>query len=268
MRLSIETYPGHPLDLCDLPAALTGHGIVVASFLLTRLPYDRLGDRARLHGDRAVELLHLLLRRAEDPAADRDRSVRSGRAARRNRQRRVAVAGAAAARGHRRLPRHRRRFRRRFARRMGGVPGRRGARRADRLPGQAIVGIADRAGRARPFVGKQLRLAAPGARLFPFEVARRFPVRGAAAAGRAAADGLGRAGHPRRGPGPGAVPPVAHRLRRHAHHRVQVPHHAPGFGRGRAARGDDRQGRRPHHPRRRVACAAPGSTSCRRSSTS
>src|SRR5688572_23973135 len=41
MRLSIETYPGIRSTYVILPAALTGHGIVVAAFLLTRLPYDR-----------------------------------------------------------------------------------------------------------------------------------------------------------------------------------------------------------------------------------
>ena len=37
-----------------------------------------------------------------------------------------------------------------------------------------LVGIADRTGRARPSFGKQLRLAASGARLFPFEGTARF----------------------------------------------------------------------------------------------
>ena len=42
MRLSIETYPGIRRSFVLLPAALTGHGLVVAWFLLTRFPYDRL----------------------------------------------------------------------------------------------------------------------------------------------------------------------------------------------------------------------------------
>jgi len=42
MRLSIETYPGIRSAYVILPTALTGHGIVVVAFLLTRLPYDRL----------------------------------------------------------------------------------------------------------------------------------------------------------------------------------------------------------------------------------
>ena len=42
MRLSIETYPGIRRSFVLLPAALTGHGMVVAWFLLTRFPYDRL----------------------------------------------------------------------------------------------------------------------------------------------------------------------------------------------------------------------------------
>ncbi|HUG46630.1 MAG TPA: sugar transferase [Sphingomicrobium sp.] len=40
-RLSIETYPGIRRSYVILPSALTGHGVVVAWFLLTRFPYDR-----------------------------------------------------------------------------------------------------------------------------------------------------------------------------------------------------------------------------------
>ena len=40
-RLSIETYPGIRRTYVILPSALTGHGIAVAWFLLTRFPYDR-----------------------------------------------------------------------------------------------------------------------------------------------------------------------------------------------------------------------------------
>ena len=42
-RLSIETYPGIRRSSVILPAALTGHGVSVVWFLLTRFPYDRLG---------------------------------------------------------------------------------------------------------------------------------------------------------------------------------------------------------------------------------
>ena len=42
-RLSIETYPGIRRSSVILPAALTGHGIAVVWFVLTRFPYDRLG---------------------------------------------------------------------------------------------------------------------------------------------------------------------------------------------------------------------------------
>jgi hypothetical protein len=42
-RLSIETYPGIRRSSVILPAALTGHGISVGWFLLTRFPYDRVG---------------------------------------------------------------------------------------------------------------------------------------------------------------------------------------------------------------------------------
>ncbi len=43
MRLSIETYPGIRSAFVIFPPALTAHGIVVFAFLMTRLPYDRLG---------------------------------------------------------------------------------------------------------------------------------------------------------------------------------------------------------------------------------
>ena len=42
MRLSVEIYPGIRRSYVILPSALTGHGIVVVWFLLTRFPYDRL----------------------------------------------------------------------------------------------------------------------------------------------------------------------------------------------------------------------------------
>jgi lipopolysaccharide/colanic/teichoic acid biosynthesis glycosyltransferase/multisubunit Na+/H+ antiporter MnhF subunit len=42
-RLSIETYPGIRRSLVILPAALTGHGLVLVWFVLTRFAYDRLG---------------------------------------------------------------------------------------------------------------------------------------------------------------------------------------------------------------------------------
>ena len=41
MRLSIETYPGIRSSYVIFPTALSAHGMVVAAFLLTRLPYDR-----------------------------------------------------------------------------------------------------------------------------------------------------------------------------------------------------------------------------------
>jgi lipopolysaccharide/colanic/teichoic acid biosynthesis glycosyltransferase len=43
MRLSIETYPGIRASYVILPTAATGHAIMLAVFLLTRLPYDRIG---------------------------------------------------------------------------------------------------------------------------------------------------------------------------------------------------------------------------------
>ena len=42
-RLSIETYPGIRRSYVILPSALTGHGVMLVWFVLTRFPYDRLG---------------------------------------------------------------------------------------------------------------------------------------------------------------------------------------------------------------------------------
>jgi lipopolysaccharide/colanic/teichoic acid biosynthesis glycosyltransferase len=62
-RLSIETYPGIRRSFVILPSALTGHGMIVAWFLLTRFPYDRVGLAVGflLH----VVWLYLLYIRAE-----------------------------------------------------------------------------------------------------------------------------------------------------------------------------------------------------------
>ena len=43
MRLSIETYPGIRRSYVIFPSALTGHGITILYFVLTRFPYDRIG---------------------------------------------------------------------------------------------------------------------------------------------------------------------------------------------------------------------------------
>jgi lipopolysaccharide/colanic/teichoic acid biosynthesis glycosyltransferase len=63
MRLSIEIYPGIRRSAVILPSALTGHGVVVVWFVLTRFPYDRVGLAAGflLH----VALLYLLYVYAE-----------------------------------------------------------------------------------------------------------------------------------------------------------------------------------------------------------
>ncbi|HET7576029.1 MAG TPA: sugar transferase [Sphingomicrobium sp.] len=63
MRLSIEIYPGIRRSAVILPSALTGHGVVVVWFMLTRFPYDRVGLAAGflLH----VALLYLLYVYAE-----------------------------------------------------------------------------------------------------------------------------------------------------------------------------------------------------------
>jgi len=62
-RLSIETYPGIRRSSVILPAALTGHGVAVVWFVLTRFPYDRIGLAAGflLH----VAWLYILYIRAE-----------------------------------------------------------------------------------------------------------------------------------------------------------------------------------------------------------
>jgi lipopolysaccharide/colanic/teichoic acid biosynthesis glycosyltransferase len=43
MRLSIETYHGILRSYVILPSALTGHGLTILYFVLTRFPYDRIG---------------------------------------------------------------------------------------------------------------------------------------------------------------------------------------------------------------------------------
>jgi lipopolysaccharide/colanic/teichoic acid biosynthesis glycosyltransferase len=42
MRLSIETYPGIRRSYVIFPSALTGHGVMLVWFVLTRFPYDRI----------------------------------------------------------------------------------------------------------------------------------------------------------------------------------------------------------------------------------
>lgn len=43
LRLSVEVYPGIRRSAVILPASLTGHGLMVVWFLMTRFPYDRVG---------------------------------------------------------------------------------------------------------------------------------------------------------------------------------------------------------------------------------
>ena len=80
MRLSIETYPGIRRSSVILPAALTGHGVAVAWFVLTRFPYDRVGLAAGflLHVSWLYVAVHL--RGAQNPPADRHRALWRGRA--------------------------------------------------------------------------------------------------------------------------------------------------------------------------------------------
>ena len=187
-----------------------------------------------------------------------------------DRQRRLDRAEAPGAARNPPLQRDRRRFFRRFARRMGSLPGRRRARRADRLPGQAIVRIADRPGRARPSVGKQLRLAASGARLFLPEGLGRFPrSRVALLPFALAAHGGGRARHPDRGHAArsSSARSASATPARGSPSTSSAPC-ARSIGRGRARGRDDQRRRRADHPGRRFLRTAPASTSCRRSSTS
>lgn len=57
MRLSIETYPGIRRSYVIFPAALTGHGLVLTWFALTRFPYDRVA----LAGGFALHVMWLYL---------------------------------------------------------------------------------------------------------------------------------------------------------------------------------------------------------------
>jgi lipopolysaccharide/colanic/teichoic acid biosynthesis glycosyltransferase len=43
LRLSVEIYPGIRRSAVILPASLTGHGLTVLWFVMTRFPYDRVG---------------------------------------------------------------------------------------------------------------------------------------------------------------------------------------------------------------------------------
>lgn len=43
LRLSVEIYPGIRRSAVILPASLTGHGLAVLWFVMTRFPYDRVG---------------------------------------------------------------------------------------------------------------------------------------------------------------------------------------------------------------------------------
>ena len=274
MRLSIETYPGIRRSAVILPAALTGHGLTLVWFVMTRFPYDRIGLTLGLPAPRPVALSPLCLWRPRGPAAVRGGAVRRDRPAGRGSTASTgsscaaqACADAAA------LQCDRRRFFGRSARRMGSVPGRCRARRADRLPGQAIDRIADRPGRARSFVARTAsarccrRAAISISRprsissrrvlLLPFAL----PILAVAALAIRIDSG-----------GPGDLPPAAARPCRHGRSpstssapcRLPVADRRTTGRRGRCTGDDDRA----DHPRRRIAAQVSGSTSCRRSSTS
>lgn len=77
MRLSIETYPGIRRSYVIFPSALTGHGLTIVYFILTRFPYDRVGLLAGflLH----VTFLYVLYVYAERGARRRIAVVPFGR---------------------------------------------------------------------------------------------------------------------------------------------------------------------------------------------
>ena len=87
-RLPIETYPGIRRSSVILPAALTGHGVAVVWFLLTRFSYDRSGLAAGFIFH--VAWLSLLYIRAEGAPPHRRRAVRSDQQAGPDRERRLA----------------------------------------------------------------------------------------------------------------------------------------------------------------------------------
>ena len=222
------------------PAALTGHGLVVVYFVLTRFPYDRIGLLAGflLH----VVWLYLLYVYAE-----------------RNIRRRIAVVPFGAvgqlteidsidwptlsrprlhdARGAHAI----------VADFAADLPDEWEAFLADAaLAGKIVYQVKQLAelltGRVEleHLSENSFGSLLPARGYFYLKGARRFPVRRADPSAGAAGDGDDRARDPARRQGDRAVPPEAHRPRRQADHRLQVPHHAPGRYRGRAPGGDDR----------------------------
>ena len=159
--------PASAAAMSSLPSALTGHGWSLVWFVLTRFPYDRVALALGFLLHVCLALPALRLRRAAGPAADRGRSVRRDRALLGDRAGRLAAAV------------ERPRFTTRAAATRSSpisradLPDEWEAFLADAALAGRIVyqvkqlcGIADRPGRDRASVRKQLRLAGPGARLF------------------------------------------------------------------------------------------------------
>ena len=268
-RLSIETYPGIRRSSVILPAALTGHGVVVGWFLLTRFPYDRVGLAAGflLH----VAWLYLLYIYAERRVRRRIAIVPFGATESWSRSR-ASTGMSSSARScatHASCNAIVADF-------TADLPDEWEAFLADaalagphRLSGQAAVGVADRPGRARAFIGEQLRLAASGARLFPFEGARGFRLCAAAAAAVGPRDGRHRA--LRSGSTAGAPSCFARSESAMPGSRLPSTSSGPCV---RVETADERSAAmtksddRPHHRVSAACCASCASTSCRRSSTS
>ncbi len=80
-RLSLEVYPGIRRAYVILPAALTGHGLVVAWFLFTRFPYDRVAILAGFASERGVALFCFRVGGRRRPATHRRGAIRRGRPA-------------------------------------------------------------------------------------------------------------------------------------------------------------------------------------------
>ena len=228
MRLSIETYPGIRRSYVIFPSALTGHGLILVWFVLTRFPYDRIVLAAgfALH----VAWLYLLYVYAE-----------------RNIRRRIAVVpyGEIAALGQMDsvdwLTLSRPRLH--DARECHAIV----ADFSADLPDEWEAFLADAALAGRiVYQVKQLSESLTGRVELEYLSENSFgsllPARGYFYL-KAVADFLfalvllpfalpvmaaDRAGHPHRQPRPGAVPPEARRPCRPADHRLQVPHDAGG----------------------------------------
>ena len=272
MRLSIETYPGIRVELCDLPGRAGRPRRWSSLLLLTRLPYRPPRPGAGLRAARAVELCALFLCRSGG-SASASRSFRSARS--------TALTEIDSVD-----------WRRFSDPRLDEAAGCHAivADFAADLPDEWEAFLADAALAGRiVYQVKQLSESLtgrveldhlsensfgsllPARGYFHLKASGRFPGRG-----RAAARGL--AGHGGWSRSPSALDdggPILFRQARigHAGKRITVykfrtMRPVADSMTTTAQRGDDRRRRRPDHPASAHSCAAAGSTSCRRSSTS